>query len=84
MDVPDNIDPASLPISNSLKNSLDVWASTFDATLNTNDPASSGFDTAALKEEFNARGLKLFKRLKLEMPDINWHYFDIQARSVIT
>ena len=62
-----NIDPASLPISDELKNRLMQWASDFDATLNLDDPAYSGFQSEGTRTEFKRIGNKLGERLAKEL-----------------
>lgn len=62
-----DIDPASLPISTELKHQLIDWAREFDATLNMEDPASSGFESEEAAAAFKERGLQLARRLQLEL-----------------
>ena len=63
----DNIDPASLPISDRLCEDLMTWALAFDATLVMDDPLSSAFPTGADELEFKREGQRLRDRLQTEL-----------------
>ncbi|RZI56585.1 MAG: hypothetical protein EOP37_23695 [Rubrivivax sp.] len=63
----DNIDPASLPISDRLCEDLMTWALAFDATLVMDDPLSSGFPTEVDELEFKREGHRLKERLQAEL-----------------
>lgn len=62
-----NIDPQHLPISPPLKQKLMTWAAKFDATLNMNDPASSGFESERAANEFRQEGEALAQSLQEEL-----------------
>jgi len=62
-----NIDPESLPISPDLRTQLLVWANTYDATLNVDDPACSGFQSNEAEVEFKRMGNELGERLRSEL-----------------
>jgi hypothetical protein len=62
-----NIDPNDLPISADLKACLLAWATTYNKTLNWDDPVSSGFLTEAAELQFKSDGLDLGKRLEIEL-----------------
>jgi hypothetical protein len=62
-----NIDPKNLPISNDLRTQLIMWAETYDATLNMNDPACSGFQSDEAEAQFKRIGSKLGERLREEL-----------------
>lgn len=62
-----NIDPQDLPISSWLKQALMTWAGKFDATLNMDDPASSGFESEDAVNEFREEGDALVQRLQEEL-----------------
>jgi hypothetical protein len=66
-DEPQNLDHNLLPISDSLKISLDNWADKYDQTLNTQDPLSSGFSSKIDEENFKAECQILFERLSQEL-----------------
>ncbi|MBB3290986.1 MULTISPECIES: hypothetical protein [unclassified Rhizobium] len=62
-----NIDPKDLPISFSLRQRLMAWAKTFDATLNIDDPLSSGFGSERERIEFREEGATLAQQLQEEL-----------------
>jgi hypothetical protein len=62
-----NIDPSDLPISLSLQQRLIVWAEKFDATLDMNDPARSGFASEQVADEFRQEGEVLAQSLQQEL-----------------
>ena len=66
-DIVGNIDPQDLPISSSLKKRLLSWAAKFDATLNINDPAISGFESEKTANEFRQDGDAIARNLQDEL-----------------
>ena len=71
------LEPTSLPISAHLQERLWRWAEVYDATLNREDPASSGFSSEAERQEFIRDGLTLHQRLQNELgDDFKVAYFD--------
>ena len=62
-----NIDPDSLPLSDSLKTKLLNWADIYDATLNMEDPARSGFLSIGDAEDFEAQGMALVDQIVEEL-----------------
>jgi hypothetical protein len=75
-----NVDPATLPISSELAESLLRWAEDYDRTLNRGDPVSSGFSDPAAENEFYARGEMLARRLAGELGDTRQvTYFDVRS-----
>ncbi|MET3213173.1 UNVERIFIED_ORG: hypothetical protein ABIC48_000916 [Burkholderia territorii] len=62
-----NIDPKDLPISLLLQQRLIAWAAIFDATLNMNDPASSGFASEQAISDFRKEGEALARQLQDEL-----------------
>ena len=64
---PGNIDPTTLPLSPQTIERLLRWADAFDATLNPNDPATSGFTNQQAFEAWEREGLKLWLRLRAEL-----------------
>lgn len=62
-----NLAPEELPISGDLQRALVAWAGRYDATLNREDPAASGFKTAQDERDFEEAGLRLWERLRLEL-----------------
>ena len=62
-----DIPPDSLPISLSLKSSLEEWAERYNDTMNIDDPASSGFKNKGDEKLFINDGRKLAERLQVEL-----------------
>jgi len=62
-----NIDPARLDISAGLCEELAQWADEYDATLNAQDPANSGFPNEEAENAFYERGDRRAKRLAQEI-----------------
>lgn len=62
-----NIDPNTLPISDSLKNELNKWSDDYDKTLNLDDPLHSGFKTINDEITFKEKGKILQKKLQAEL-----------------
>ncbi|MBD2777604.1 hypothetical protein [Iningainema tapete] len=80
-----DIDPASLPLSQETISRLEKWAEVYDAKLNWDDPASSGFPTNQAKDAFEKEGIRLWKQLQKELaPKYEVLYFSEQLRKVIT
>jgi hypothetical protein len=62
-----NVDPETLPISESLKTDLARWAASYDKTLNADEPLRSGFEAEADEKQFKQQGHVLGKRLQAEL-----------------
>ncbi|MDO8296984.1 MAG: hypothetical protein Q7T19_11175 [Caulobacter sp.] len=62
-----DVDPATLPLSAALRADLLAWAADFDATLDLDDPARSGFVDAEAETRFRRRGEALGQRLREEL-----------------
>ncbi|WNZ24535.1 hypothetical protein HJG54_17870 [Leptolyngbya sp. NK1-12] len=62
----DNIDPATLPITQSLINRLNQWQSTYNATL-ADYPPESGFPSKEAEEEWYREGIRLWLQLQQEL-----------------
>lgn len=62
-----NINPNDLPISSGLKSDLARWTEIYDATLNLDDPANSGFAHPEAECEFQRTGAELGVRLQNEL-----------------
>lgn len=62
-----NVDPCSLPLSNGLIADLCQWQDRYDAILNWDDPASSGFPTPEAETAFRTDGARLARRLQTEL-----------------
>lgn len=63
----ENVDPATLPVSEELAAALMRWAEAFDATLNQEYPADSGFPLERDRQAFLQRGRELAGRLAREL-----------------
>ena len=70
----ENMDPDTLPISETLATELTSWAAQFDATLNQRDPVSSGFASKAEECAFDMHGRSLWAELRKELPDADISY----------
>lgn len=62
-----NIDPATLPISREFVCRLAEWASSYNATLNLDDPVQSGFKSDGDKRAFIDAGSRLAEILQAEL-----------------
>jgi hypothetical protein len=62
-----NINPDELPISPELRLKLAQWATDFDATLNRDDPAQSGFRNPEMRSEFKRAGNEIAEQLVREL-----------------
>ena len=61
------INPEDIPISTGLHKSLWAWADTFDATLNHDDPTTSGFTSHDDEGRFIEEGRRLSECLRTEL-----------------
>ncbi|TBX37470.1 hypothetical protein [Rahnella] len=64
-----DISPEEFPISSELKYRLREWAERYDAILNIDDPASSGFESKEEEKQFIDDGHKLARLLQEELGD---------------
>lgn len=62
-----NIDPSGLGLSDDLLRDLMAWASAYDATLNPDNPASSGFASGEDEHRFRIEGERLAARLAYDL-----------------
>jgi hypothetical protein len=82
-----NVDPGKLPISEGLADELNAWGDDYDATLNLDDPASSGFADEAAENDFAERGVRLARRLAAELAGryrVEYHDVRTGERRTIT
>lgn len=88
----DNIDPATLPLSDKLIDELNEWSDRFDSIYKLDDPNFHlNIEFASMQEEeaFYDDGWLLLKKLREEMPDVDWWYRDqrcsvlLRARPVV-
>lgn len=85
MSDPDNIEPAELPLSAETIERLLRWSQTFDAILNWDDPASSGFESEQSAAAFEQEGIGLWLQLRQELaPDYEVHYFSDKLHKLLT
>lgn len=62
-----NIAPATLGLSPALADALAAWAARFDATLDPENPAASGFASPEAERAFVAEGAELARRVAAEL-----------------
>ena len=72
-----NIHPYELKLSSGLVEQLMIWANDYDATMNWDDPISSGFRTQSAHDLFVRRGKLLSEEVAKQL-DADWKviYFD--------
>lgn len=61
-----HVDPGELGLSQPLTDALLAWADEYDATLDRDDPARSGFETPTHLDAFVARGRELAEQVARE------------------
>ncbi|NVJ60932.1 MAG: hypothetical protein HWE27_11110 [Gammaproteobacteria bacterium] len=84
VDSVENIDPASLPISDELKDRIGRWESAYDYTLNQDDPTESGFQSTDDEESFDLEGRLIWKELKNELGEsFEVKYFSIVENALL-
>ena len=65
-----NVDPQSVEsVPATLAQRINKWGEIYDATYVPDDPAESGFDTAADKKAFDEAGEKLWQELRAALGD---------------
>jgi len=80
----ENINPDDLPLSEGLVARIHAWEDAYDATLNIDDPARSGFSSTRESEEFDAEGMRLWKDLAAELGDgYSVRYFSISIMGFV-
>lgn len=62
-----DIDPTKLPLSQQTIDRLEKWADAYDAKLNWDNPASSGFGSLEAKQVFEDEGVSLWYQLRKEL-----------------
>jgi hypothetical protein len=78
-----NLDPNSLPLSDTTVQSLLRWSGKYDATLDRANPIASGFLSDADAATFNEEGWLLWDCLRKELPDFRVVYFDNELNQVV-
>lgn len=66
-DIPINIDPESLFISDALKNDITKWSEKYEATYVKQNPIEFGFKTQSEERKFIEEGYILESRLQKEL-----------------
>lgn len=85
MEEPDNIDPRDLPLKKDTINDLFQWAEKYDAILNWDDPALSGFKNKEESNNFEKEGIRLWLLLKEQLnPDYEVYYKSQKLHKVIS
>jgi hypothetical protein len=69
------IELEEVAMSEGLRADLQRWVDRYDATLNAEEPEESGFASEAEGTAFNAEGVRLWGRLREELPGDEIHYF---------
>jgi hypothetical protein len=62
-----NIDPRTLPLSVGLTSELEKWAEQYDATLDVDNPLSSGFTSSEHERDFADVGRRLCTLIQQEL-----------------
>lgn len=79
MDMPDNLDPYTLPISRQLAEEINQWSDRLDSIYKLDQPnfqIDISFSSKQEEDRFYDDGWRLLDRLKNEMPVIDWWYRD--------
>lgn len=63
----ENIDPNSLNISTSLKESLEIWKKKYDSTFVRKNPIESGFKSMDDEKKYYEEGKKIYYELLKEL-----------------
>jgi hypothetical protein len=81
---PGNINPATLTLNAETVSRLQHWAEAYDATLNLDDPYSSGFPNEEAEEAFNIEGINLWKQLREELkPEYEVLYYSYKLGKLL-
>ncbi|MGK7929101.1 MAG: hypothetical protein AB4290_28340 [Spirulina sp.] len=79
-----DIDPKTLPLSPETIQQLQNWQDCYDAILNWDDPASSGFASEKDKIDFERQGIELWQKLRQELaPNYEIQYFSTCLQRVL-
>ncbi|MGO6884178.1 hypothetical protein ACC734_00275 [Rhizobium ruizarguesonis] len=79
VDTLDNIDPSTLPISETLAEAINQWSDWFDSIYKLDQPnfqIDISFSSKQEEDQFYDEGWRLLSRLKNEMPSVEWWYRD--------
>lgn len=84
VDSVENINPAELPISDSLKSRIARWEEAYDSTLDRDDPTSSGFRSSEDENSFDHEGQLILQQLKQELGNsYDVRYFSVVQNSLV-
>lgn len=75
------INPKDLPISEGLENRINQWMEWYDSTLNLDDPATSGFETAKNEADFEREGVDIWITLSRELEEhyTVWYFSELRG-----
>ena len=77
--------PNTLPLCNETIARLEKWAGDYDATLNLEDPVSSGFANQDNEEAFELEGINLWYQLRKELgADYEVVYYSHKLKKILT
>lgn len=80
LDVGGMVDASDLPIDAAMAARLQSWADRYDATLDMDDPVSSGFSSAEDEAAFDRAGEQLARELQRQLgPDFEVWFGDVRA-----
>ena len=79
-----DIDPKTLPLSQTTIDKLETWAKIYDMTLNQEDPSLSGFSSQRQKQAFEEEGIELWQQIRQELAkNYEVYYFSIFQQKVV-
>ena len=78
-----NLDPWSLDIPGDLAAAVTAWGDEYDATLNQDDPAASGFTDLAAAETWLLAGARLAARLRRQGIAVDYFHHGQEARDLV-
>ena len=77
--------PNTLPLCSETIARLEKWANDYDATLNLEDPISSGFSSQEQEEAFEVEGMNLWHKLREELgADYEITYYSHKFNKIVT
>ncbi len=81
----DNPNPNTLSLCSETIARLEKWANDYDATLNLEDPVSSGFANQEKEAAFELEGINLWNKLKKELgADYEIVYYSHKLNKIVT
>ena len=79
----DDLDPWSLNIPSDLAAAITAWGDEYDATLNREDPAASGFTDVSTAEAWLLTGAHLAARLRREGIAVQYVHHGTPSRDLV-